>query len=79
MTRCPKCKADGENIILREHWTDHVIEFVQNADGTVQPEGILREGSPAMVRGVCACCGHRWKLRGVSQITELVRGESDAG
>ena len=73
MIRCPKCKAAGADIILREHWSDHVIEFDQNADGTVEPEGILLDGSPYMVRAACGRCEHRWTLRGIRQITELPR------
>jgi hypothetical protein len=76
MIRCRKCKAEGEDIVLREHWTDHVIEFDQNADGTVEAEGILLEGSPNMVRAYCTKCQHRWKLRGITQITNLPRLKS---
>lgn len=71
MIKCRKCKADGENIVLVEHWQDHVIEFDQNSDGTIKPEGILRDGSPYKVVARCGRCGHNWTLRGVLQITNL--------
>jgi hypothetical protein len=75
MIRCTKCRAEGQDVLLREHWSDHVIEFDQNADGTVEPEGILLDGSPYKVIAVCGLCGHRWRLRGIGQITDLPRRE----
>ncbi len=71
MIRCPKCRSDGENIILREMWRDHCIEFDQRKDGTIEPEGILLEGSACRVDGKCGVCGHGWKLRGILQITDI--------
>jgi hypothetical protein len=71
MITCPKCKSNGDKINLVEHWSDHVIEFEQNQDGTINPYGYLRDGSPYKVVAECFNCRHRWRLRGISQITNL--------
>lgn len=73
MVRCPGCRAAGDSIVLLELWRDHVIEFQQNADGTIQAEGVLRDGSPYGVQAWCLECDHHWRLRGITQITLLRR------
>lgn len=73
MIRCPKCKAKGSSIVLQELWRDHVIEFDQRDDGTVEAKGILKEGSAYGVQAWCLECQKKWRLRGVTQITNLPR------
>jgi hypothetical protein len=65
---CPKCRK--EPIQLVEHWTGHIIEFsVKN--GMVDQEGNKEMGDPDHVVAVCGC-GHTWRVRGISQITEIL-------
>jgi hypothetical protein len=71
MIRCPKCKSKGEDILLTEYWRDHSIEFQQLENGTIEREGILRDGSPYSVFAKCFHCSHSWRLRGITQIAEL--------
>ena len=71
MVKCIKCKAQGEDIVLKEFWHDHGIEFQQNADGSIEKEGILFEGCPYKVVAKCFACGYFWTLRGVIQITGI--------
>lgn len=47
------------------------MSFEASADGTPDPEGILCEGEPTGVVIAECACGHSWRLRGVSQITDL--------
>jgi hypothetical protein len=70
MVRCPRCRAKGENVYLIEFWKNSSVEFDQNADGTIEKEGVLREGDPYKVQANCGC-GHRWTLRGITQIVNL--------
>ena len=80
MIWCRKCRCEGEQIVLREFWTDHGIEFDQNDDGTVEREGILFNGNPYKVVAKCWNCGHSWTLRKITQITQLPqRAETKAG
>lgn len=78
MVKC-KCKADGSDILLHEFWKNHSIEFQQLDSGKVEREGILQNGSPYMVQAFCMRCRRRWKLRGVTQISELEREEKRNG
>ena len=72
MTRCPKCHACGEYIVLHEIWNGEILEFLQMKDGSIHPEGtILQKGDPVGVRGFCLSCAHRWKVRGVFQIIHV--------
>lgn len=67
--RCPKC--GGSIQWYTEVWTGHVIDFDAGEDGEPEPTGFLNEGSPDHVQATCGKCHHKWKLRGVTQITEL--------
>jgi hypothetical protein len=71
MIHCPKCKANGDNITIREFWTGHSIEFEQNPDGTIKAEGYLCEGNPVSLQGECLNCRNKWRMRGKTQITNL--------
>ena len=65
--KCPKCGK--EPFALDEVWENHNIQFAY-ADGKRGREGWLGEGSPVAVVARCEC-GYAWRLRGITQITEL--------
>lgn len=71
MIKCPKCRAKGSSVALNELWNGGGLHFDQNDDGSISDKGIVSEGGPVGVEGICLSCGHIWKIRGVSQITEL--------
>lgn len=66
--RCPRCRNLPSVYI--EMWAGHTIEFDADENGRPEAEGYLREGEPHHVEARCRC-GHMWRLRGVTQITEL--------
>lgn len=73
MIRCRNCKAQGSDIVLQEIWAGDAMEFCQNDDGSIDTDGILLQNSdPVAVKAICTACHHGWKLRGVTQITNLV-------
>jgi len=79
MICCPQCRAKGEDVYLQEIWAGDLIEFQQDQDGRIDPEGVLiQKGDPVKVQGVCCRCLHRWTLRGVFQIINLP-GHPDHG
>jgi hypothetical protein len=53
-----------------ELWEGHSIEFSVDALGNPEDNGVLVEGAPYAVEAICRC-GHRWRLRGVTQITDI--------
>ena len=72
MVRCRKCHAKGSSISLHEVWSGDVMEFEQNDDGSINPNGFLIQNSdPVSVRALCLRCSHKWTLRGVPQIVCL--------
>lgn len=71
--KCPKCGGKQPDYYV-ELWTDHAVYFYADASGRPEKEGSLTEGEPHYVDAVCKC-GHRWRLRGISQITELREAE----
>lgn len=71
--RCPRCRNIPS--VYVEMWSGHTIEFYADAYGCPEGEGYLREGEPSHVEARCRC-GYRWRLRGVTQITELRGGEA---
>lgn len=58
--RCPKCGS--LSLTLREFWINHSIEFVQDANGAIDPDGTLDPGDPNTVQGECWECGHLWTI-----------------
>lgn len=66
--RCPKCGLKPQYYI--EIWANHTIHFGTDADGRPDDEGALIEGDPHSVMAECPC-GHKWRLKGVQQITEI--------
>ena len=72
MVRCSKCHAMGSSISLQEVWSGDVMEFEQNDDGSIDPNGFLIQNSdPIAVRAFCLRCSRKWKLRNVTQIINL--------
>ncbi len=67
--RCPKCGGlPGE---YQEVWNGHGLSFDADAKGRPEQVGYTYEGSPDHVLACCAKCGHGWRLKGVTQITEV--------
>jgi hypothetical protein len=71
--KCPKCRRSPYSFI--ENWSG-TLEFGVDANGEPEEEGILNPGSPLSVDGTCEC-GHRWTLRGITQITELRQAKGE--
>ena len=72
---CDECAAtqevDGSRPDhYREFYSKTGTEFDARPDGTPEPVGYHFEGLPCSVLAVCGQ-GHYWRLRGVSQITDL--------
>ena len=65
--KCPKCRSIPESFM--EFWKNHTISFGVT-DGKVDEMGYLDVGEPDYVEANCTC-GHYWKLKGISQITEV--------
>lgn len=66
--RCPKCGSMPTT--FDEHWDAHTIQFQMGRDGVIEEHGDLNPGDPTSVKALCDC-GHKWKLKGVRQITDL--------
>lgn len=68
LPRCPKCHQRPIEYI--ELWRDHTMRFGVDEEGRPNEEGNLHDGAPYCVEAECAC-GHRWRLKGILQITDL--------
>lgn len=68
--KCSKCKSSPKAFV--ELWgAGNTIVFQCDENGEPQDEGDLCiDSAPYGVEERCIC-GHQWRLRGVSQITEL--------
>lgn len=66
--RCPKCS--GKISAYTEVWSSS-IEFCVDNMGLPEIDGTLLPGSPEYVIATCGICGHKWRLKRVSQITDL--------
>lgn len=70
LRNCPKCNKPVIRYI--EIWIGHSVEFCLNESINGEfPHGNLEPGDPDHVEGHCDNCGHIWRLRGVSQISDL--------
>lgn len=71
---CPRCR--GKVAYYNESWTAS-IEFDADRNGwpIVEPDQYAARncnaGDPVNVEAVCGRCGHYWKLRKVTQITDV--------
>ena len=61
---CPKCRKPPS--VYREFYSG----FFAAEEGSRTAIGYHSEGMPCSVMAVCDC-GHKWRLRGVRQITDL--------
>ena len=71
MKKCPKCKDTP--YCLTELWNGHTIEFTIT-DGEISQDGVQEVGFPCGVIANCKC-GHFWRLRGITQITDIAEWE----
>lgn len=67
--RCPKC--GGAPNEYREVWDKAGISFDADEAGRPADEGYAYEGYPTSVLASCGKCSWCWKLKGVTQITEV--------
>jgi hypothetical protein len=72
--KCPYCR--GEPSYYIEHWEGLSIVFDA---GSFDSYGTLDPGNPYRVSAVCADCGRVWRLRGVSQVTDIAGGAAALG
>lgn len=71
--RCPKCKSD--TLHLHEIWQGHSLTFSQENGTFDRKDGVCEPGDPYKVEGECKAdgCGHRWTLKGVRQIDQVIK------
>ena len=67
--RCPKCRSFPNEYM--EVWTKHGLSFDADDTGKPSEEGYCSTGRPDYVIASCRKCGHAWRLKGVTQITEI--------
>lgn len=72
--KCPKCKRVGVTR-FDEIWpvASSIIPFESINGELVAHDHNSPDVDPAAVVAICQC-GHRWKLRGVTQITNIDAG-----
>jgi hypothetical protein len=66
--KCPKCGAAPK--MLTEEWTGSGIQR-EVINGMLDDVGEKFYGRPCGVNARCSNCDHGWRLRGVTQITEV--------
>lgn len=67
--RCPKCQSADLSLIETGTWTSlfRVRDGkLDRSDGSHEPSSVDR------LEGHCVRCGHRWKVRGATQIDHAV-------
>ena len=67
--RCPKCHSIPHE--FREVWSGQGLSFHSDAEGKPTYEGYRTEGTPTDVIASCLTCGNTWRLRGITQISEV--------
>jgi len=69
--RCPACRKTPIKYV---EFHSSYITFSADKDGKPDIDsGIGEAGLPEGVKAKCEC-GHYWVLRGISQITDLLKG-----
>jgi len=63
--KCSKCAS--KNLAFIELWKGGAIYWQQ---GDSLDDGIHEEGEPYAVEAECNDCQHRWRLRGLIQMSE---------
>lgn len=66
--KCPRCGS--RNLLLHEFYEATVTVTVK--DGVLQEDFVKDYGPLSGVAGECLCCGHVWRLRGKTQIPDIV-------
>lgn len=66
--RCSGCKST--DLYLKEVWQGNYITF-NYEDGKITGKGNLEAGNPTKVVACCNNCSKEWKIKGVTQITDL--------
>lgn len=74
-TVCPKC-ADN-NLALSETWDGNGIYFTVEDGLMPHSADDHYQGGSTRVDSLCNGCGHRWKLRGVTSIYDIVDEQDD--
>ena len=76
--KCPLCHSLIDQ--FQEMWRDADIFFETDKDGYPNEQKGILEGrrEPYAVYGICRECRYRWKLRGVTQITDLYKEATHA-
>jgi hypothetical protein len=64
--KCPKC--GGAPVEYVELWQGASITFDAK---TFESFSGGDYGDPYCVQATCGCCGHIWRLHGITQITEI--------
>lgn len=74
MSAVPKCRCGKRPISYNEVWLGaSILFYAPNADGVPTQSEDGDRGDPHHVEARCSC-GRTWRLRGVTQITELFPG-----
>jgi len=66
--KCPKCKSFP--CYLFENWNNFQLQF-ETENGLAVGDGYSNIGMPTGVIAECGNCGHVWKLKGITQISEI--------
>ncbi|MDR2782553.1 MAG: hypothetical protein LBB48_01690 [Treponema sp.] len=64
--KCSKC--GGAPSFYKEIWSGAVMMF--DAE-TFESYGNEDYGDPYCVQAICGKCGHIWRIRGITQITDI--------
>jgi hypothetical protein len=74
---CPRCNKPATRFLVTHEFE---MEYCVTADGLIESEGILIDGDPIRVCGVCESCGNAWTVHGARTVGDLrkFRGETDA-
>lgn len=65
---CPKCKSS--DLTLTELWKNHSVQFYYK-NGEIVGKGNLEPGDPYKVEAFCNDCSHEWRLKGITQISDV--------
>ena len=67
-----KCKCGSIDIFLSEVWEGHCIVWEQLNGKFDRSDGSLEPGSPKTVEATCKRCNRMWRIRGASQIDDVI-------
>ena len=70
--KCPKCK-NKKDFDLVEVYSGHTITW-EVLDGKFDKnDGNKEMGDPSHMEATCGDCGHRWRIRGALQVTDVTK------